>query len=66
MTLKKGLHMLRFMRRASPEMKVIYTVLMVLFLIIVLAIGAFLLAFFLINECGEMGYQNEYGNCVYE
>jgi hypothetical protein len=54
------------MRRASPEMQVIFTILMVLFLLMALAIGAFILALFLINDCGEMGYENEYGNCVYE
>jgi hypothetical protein len=58
--------MFRFMRRASPEIQVIFTIVMVLFLVIALAIGAFILALFLINDCGEMGYENEYGNCIYE
>lgn len=58
--------MFRFMRRTSPEMQVILAIVMVLIVFVFLAVGAFLLAVFLINDCGEMGYENEYGNCVYE
>ena len=58
--------MFRFMRRASLRMQVIFTIFMVLFLVIILAVGAFLLAVFLIDGCGEMGYENAYGNCEYE
>lgn len=58
--------MFRFMRRTSPEMQVILAIVMVLIVFVFLAVGAFLLAVFLISDCGEMGYENEYGNCVYE
>jgi hypothetical protein len=58
--------MFRFMRRASPGMQVVFTIFMVLFLVIILAVGAFLLAVFVTDNCGEMGYENEYGNCEYE
>ena len=47
-------------------MQVVFTIFMVLFLVIILAVGAFLLAVFLTDNCGEMGYENEYGNCEYE
>jgi hypothetical protein len=58
--------MFRFMRRASPAMRVIITIMIAFALIAFLAFAVLLLGVSLINVCGEAGYENEYGNCEYD
>ena len=58
--------MFRFMRRASPAMRVLITIIIALIFIVFLAFAALLLGVSLINVCGETGYEHEYGNCEYD
>jgi hypothetical protein len=58
--------MFRFMRRASPAMQVIITIMIAFAFIAFLAFAVLLLGVSLINVCGETGYENEYGNCEYD
>jgi len=58
--------MFRFMRRASPAMRVIITIMIAFAFLAFLAFAALLLGVSLINVCGETGYENEYGNCEYD
>ena len=57
--------MFRFMRRASPAMRVLITIIIAFAFLAFLAFAALLLGSSLINACGETGYENEYGNCEY-